>query len=95
MHHVVYPTKLIQINIVIGGKPPNPNLKSYFINQSALKYIGGGGKFYQKTSLFLTTPSKVMAGPLCVLINIKKGQIYFKGGGGQSRGPWMYDRIRE
>ncbi len=32
----------MQINIIIGGKPPNPYLKSYFINQADLKNIGGG-----------------------------------------------------
>ncbi len=39
---LIISTKSIQINIVIGSNPPNPYLKSYFINQSDLKNIGGG-----------------------------------------------------
>ncbi len=35
---------------MIGGKPPNAQLKSYLINQSGLKYIGEG--FCQLTGEF-------------------------------------------
>ncbi len=44
MYHVLYwlyLTTSMQINIVIGGKPPNPLLKSYFINQLGIKYMVG------------------------------------------------------
>ncbi len=44
MHHVIYwlyPTKSIQINIVIGGEPPNPHLKPCLINQPGIKYMVG------------------------------------------------------
>ncbi len=46
----IYPTKSIQINIVIGGKPPNPHLKSYFINQSGLKKLVGGFCSFTQTA---------------------------------------------
>ncbi len=40
------------MQIVIGGKPPNPFLKSYFINQFSIKYMVGD--FADLPRLFVT-----------------------------------------
>ncbi len=39
---LIISNQITQINIMIGDKPSNPHLKSYFINQSGFKNIGGG-----------------------------------------------------
>ncbi len=49
----LYPTKSMQINIVIGGKSPNPHIKSYFINQSGLKDLVGDSAVLPKIGYFL------------------------------------------
>ncbi len=43
---------------MIGGKPPNPHLKSYFINQSGLNNIGGGFCSFTKCLFQLTEVTK-------------------------------------
>ncbi len=41
MHYVLYHTKLAHISIMIGGKPPTPHLKSYFIINPVSNILGG------------------------------------------------------
>ncbi len=60
------------MNIMIGGKPPNPHFSLKFINQSCFKNIGGG--FCSFTDLvlqFLMSESQLPIEPVyhLVLVN--------------------------